>query len=201
MNDIISDTKCDQCGFIWKSINDLGVHTRREHIIFQLDGWIDSSKSKDFIEGDLKFQCGLCKYSSAEENNLWRHTERIHYQCGICDIKMNSEKSLKLHKKEKHCNQCGKVVKSFWHKKHIVKKDIYGDIYDVCGPECYVEFHNEVVDPPPPPGYTYGWFFAKWFWRGYLLPSPTLKYCNTFYCEKNISASQISLCMKLNKLN
>ena len=134
----------------------MGVHTWKEHRISQLDGGIDSSKTKEFIEEDLKFKCYMCNYSSSVENNLRCQTERIHYQCEICVIKRNSKKSLKPGKKEKHCNQCGKVAKSFWHKKHNVNKDIYGDINDLCGSECYVEFHNEVVDPPPPPGYSYG---------------------------------------------
>ena len=156
VDDTLANKKCDQCGFISKSSNDLRVHTRKEHRISQLDGRIDNPKLEKIIEHDLKFKCDLCNYSSTEENNLWRHTEKIHFQCGICDVRMTSEASLKLHKKEKHCNQCGKVVKSFWHKKHFVKKNIYGDIYDVCGPECYIEFHNKVVDPPPSPGYSYG---------------------------------------------
>ena len=76
-------------------------------------------------------------------------------------LKLILKKSFKAQQERKHCNQCGKVVKYVWHKNHFVKKDIYGDIYDICGPECYVQFYNEVVDPPPPVGYRYGWFGTK----------------------------------------
>ena len=108
--------------------------------------------SEEIIEKDLSFNCDDCEFTSKEEQDLWRHTEKVHFQCAECDLKLNSESSLKLHRKEKHCDSCGKVVTSYWHHKYLPR----GDIYDVCGQDCYVDFFNEIVNPPPPPGLIYG---------------------------------------------
>ena len=66
------------------------------------------------------------------------------------------------HRKEKHCENCGKVVNSYWQRKHMNR----GDIYDVCGPDCYVEYYKTIVDYAPPPEFSYGCAnSAKWFWE------------------------------------
>ena len=150
--DNLDSTKCDQCDFISKSSNGLRLHTRNKHRISQIDGNNEVSESEEIIEKDLSFNCDDCEFTSKEEQDLWRHTEKVHFQCAECDLKLNSESSLKLHRKEKHCDSCGKVVTSYWHHKYLPR----GDIYDVCGPDCYVEFFNEIVNPPPPPGRIYG---------------------------------------------
>ena len=146
--DNLDNTKCDQCDFISKSSNGLKIHTRNRHRISQIDGHNEDSESEEIIEKELSFNCDDCECTSKEEPDLRCHAEKEHFQCSDCDMKLTSKSSLKLHKKEKHCDGCGKVVDSYWHHKYLPR----GDIYDVCGPDCYVEFFNEVVNPPPPPG-------------------------------------------------
>ena len=172
--DNLDNTKCDQCDFISKSSNGLKIHTRNRHRISQIDGHNEDSESEEIIEKELSFNCDDCEYTSKEEPDLRCHAEKEHFKCSDCDMKLISKSSLKLHKKEKHCDGCGKVVDSYWHHKYLPR----GDIYDVCGPDCYVELFNKAVNPPPPPGRMWAWrppgpgHPPPWAWRPLGLYAP-----------------------------
>ena len=110
------------------------------HTIPQIDGNNDDSEFEDIKENDLTFKCEDCEYTTGEMQDLVKHAEIIHHQCAKCGDDLPSKADLKRHRKEKHCDNCGKVVNSYWHKKH-------GENYHVCGKECYVEFYNTIVNP------------------------------------------------------
>jgi predicted RNA-binding Zn-ribbon protein involved in translation (DUF1610 family) len=122
---------------------------------------VDDSESEEFMEKEITFKCEDCDYKTKEEQYLLKHAEKLHYQCPKCGETLYSRSSLKVHRKEKHCNNCGKTVNSYWHRKHMKR----GDIYNVCGPDCYVEFYKTIVNFAPPPEFSYSCAdSAKWFW-------------------------------------
>ena len=108
------------------------------------------------MEKDLIFKCEDCDDTTGEKQDLVKHAEKIHYQCAECGDDLPSKADLKRHRKEKHCDNCGKVVNSYWHRKHH-------DNYKVCGKECYVEFYNTIVNPyhHQDPAMAES---SKWFW-------------------------------------
>ena len=60
--------------------------------------------------------------------------------------------NLELNSQEKNCDNCGKVVNSYWHRKHMK----HGD-------NCYVKFYNTIVNPfhHQDPAMADS---VKWFW-------------------------------------
>ena len=116
----------------------------------------DESEFENIMEKDLTFKCEDCEYTTGEKQDLVKHAEKIHYQCAECGDDLPSKADLKRHKKEKHCDNCGKVVNSYWHRK-------YHDNYNVCGKECYVEFYNTIVNPYHHQDIAIA-DSSKWFW-------------------------------------
>ena len=146
--------QCDQCDQSFKTSNGMKIHVGKTNkdIIPQLDGQTDDiaaslvvktcvTKQPEAIEREtqtdsaygkgLIFKCEDCEYTTREKLDLVKHAENIHHQCAECGLDLPSKSSLKRHRKEKHCENCRKVVHSYWHRKHMNR----GDIYDVCGPD------------------------------------------------------------------
>ena len=109
------------------------------------------------MEKDLTFKCEDCKYTTGEKLDLVKHAEKIHYQCAECGKDLPSKADLKRHRKEKHCDNCGKVVSSYWHRGH-------GETYHVCSKDCYVEFQGTIVNPCHHQDLAMS-DSAEWFWR------------------------------------
>ena len=110
------------------------------------------------MEKDLTFKYEDCEYTTGEKQDLIKHAEKTHYQCAECGDDLPSKADLKRHRKEKHYDNCGKVVNSYWHRKH-------GENYEVCGKDCgLVEFYNTIVDPYHHQDIAIA-DSAEWFWR------------------------------------
>ena len=132
-NDLLANSKCSQCKFISKSSNGLKTHIRKQHRISQVDGNTDNSDVEETNKQEMVFKCEDCEYKTTDEKDLMRHAAKVHHQCEMYGTTLMSKSSLKVHRKEKHCNVCGKVGNNFW------QKNLHGDKYDVCRNECYRE--------------------------------------------------------------
>ena len=96
------------------------LHTRNKHSISQIDGNNDDSQFEDIKENGLTFKCEDCEYTTGEMQDLVKHAEIIHHQCAKCGDDLPSRADLKRHRKEKHCDNCGKVVNSDYQLQSVV---------------------------------------------------------------------------------